>query len=148
MEKQIKLARYRNTPYSVLYEGKKYVWNPAKNGQPSVREVSEELFDYLTVNSLCFNRGQLVVVDEKKEELEKHIDDIESYKANIHTKEEIEKILKGNLQKMKSELNKITDDSEKQFVISVAKEMQDDLTKSKIDFIAEWRGVKSEILFD
>ena len=49
---------------------------------------------------------------------------------------------------MKSELNKITDDSEKQFVISVAKEMQDDLTKSKIDFIAEWRGVKSEILFD
>lgn len=148
MSKQIKLARYRNTPYSVLYEGKQYVWNPAKNGKASVREVSEELFDYLTVNSLCFDRGQLVIVDEAKEELEQHIEDVESYKSNVHTQEEIEKILKGNLQKMKSELNRITADAEKQFVISIAKELQQDLTKSKIDFIAEWRGVKPEILFD
>ncbi|MBD1379210.1 hypothetical protein [Metabacillus arenae] len=150
----IKLARYRNTSYFArcfLSGGEKqYTWTGAKGNRIDIKEVPQEVFDYLSMNSQCFDNGELVIVEDTEEskQAKEHIADIESYENNTHTKEEIEKILKGNFPKMKKELNDITVDSEKQFVLSVAQEMQDELAKGKIDFLAEWLGIDSAILFD
>lgn len=150
----IKLARYRNTNYFVrcpLSGGEKqYTWTGAKGTKVDIKEVPEDVFDYLTMNSRCFDNGELVIVQDSegsKEALE-NIADIESYENNTHSKDEIEKILKGNFPKMKKSLSEITVDSEKQFVLSVAQEMADELAKGKIDFLAEWMNVDADILFD
>ncbi len=150
----VKLARYRNNGYFVraftTNGEKQYSWAGAKKGKIDTKEVPEEVYDYLTMNSVCFDKGELVVVDENEnaEELKQAIVDRESYDKNTHSKEEIEKILKGNFPKMKKALNDIDSDSEKQFVVSIAQEMSDDLAKGKIDFIAEWMGTDADILFD
>lgn len=150
----IKIARYRNTNYFVrcpLAGGEKqYTWTGAKGSKVDVKEIPEEVFDYLTMNSRCFDNGELVIMQESKESKEavENIADKETYEKNTHTKDEIVAILKGNFGKMKKELNDITVDSEKQFVLSVAQEMADDLAKGKIDFIAEWMGTEADILFD
>lgn len=39
---------------------------------------------------------------------------------------------------MKSELKKITSDSEKRFVFEISEEIKDDLTTGKVDFIEAW----------
>lgn len=151
----VKLERRRNTGYFVrafISTGEKqYVWSGAKNGKTDVKSVPEEVYEYLTMNSVCLEQGELVLVEEdeaKKAELEQSINDQELYKENTHTQKEILDILNGHHMKMKSELSKITVDSEKDFVIQVAKENADKLAKGKIDFLAEWYGVDSGILFD
>lgn len=151
----IKLARHRNTPYFVrapISSGEKqFSWSGAKGNRVDVKEVPEEVYEYLTMNSICFDKGELVLVEkdkEKAEELKQSIVDVDTYEKNTHTKEEIEKILKGNFPKMKKALSEITVDSEQQFVLSVAKEMADELAKGKIDFVGEWLGIDSNILFD
>lgn len=150
----VKLARYRNTNYFVrvpLSGGEKqYTWTGAKGNKIDIKEVPQEVFDYLTMNSLCFDKGELVIVGEEKEieEAINNIADPESYEKNVHTKEEIEKILKGNFPKMKKILGEITVDAEKQFVISVAQELVNDLPKGKIDFLAKWMNTEADLLFD
>jgi hypothetical protein len=150
----IKLARYRNTNYFVrcpLAGGEKqYTWTGTKGKKVDIKEIPQDVFDYLTMNSLCFDNGELVIVEDSEEskQAKEHIGDKESYTKNTHTKEEVEKILTGNFPKMKKALNDITVDSEKQFVLSVAQEMSNDLAKGKIDFLAEWMNVDADILFD
>jgi len=150
----VKLGRYRNTGYFVrayTSQGEKqYSWSGRKGDKVDVKEVPQEVYDYLTMNSIALDKGELVIMEdnENADELKDSIVDQESYDNNTHSKEEIEKILKGNLPKMKKELNKITSDSEKQFVISVAQDQIDSLAKGKVDFLAEWMGVDSEVLFD
>lgn len=150
----VKLARNRNTAYFVrcpLAGGEKqYTWARARNGKTDVHEVPQEVFDYLTLNSRCFDEGELEIVeesDEKLKELKGNLGDPESYENNTHKEDEIEKLLKGNFPKMKSALNAITSDSEKQFVISVAKKIASGLAKGKIDFLSQWMNVESDILF-
>ncbi|WP_368900849.1 hypothetical protein [Oceanobacillus oncorhynchi] len=150
----VKLERRRKTGYFVrafTSQGEKqYVWSGIKNGRTDVKEVPDEVYEYLTMNSVCFDKGELAVFESdktKKSNLEQSIGDQESYKQNSHTQKEIQDILNGHHMKMKSELNKITVDSEKDFVIDVAKDMADKLAKGKIDFLAEWYGVESDILF-
>ena len=48
---------------------------------------------------------------------------------------------------MKKSLDEITIDSEKQFVIDVAQEMSDDLTKGKVKSLGEWMGVEKRYSF-
>ncbi|MNF66340.1 hypothetical protein D3C84_481290 [compost metagenome] len=154
MSEKIKLARYRNTSYFVKYDAdgsnRQYTWNGSKNGKAEIKEVPREVVDWLSMNSICFDKGELVIVseDEGSKEIKDGIVEIETYENNTHSKEEIEKLLKGNFMKMKSELGKVTVDSEKSFVIEVASELKDDLTKGKLDFLAEWMGIDSAILFD
>jgi len=150
----VKLARYRNTNYFVrvpLSGGEKqYTWTGAKGNKVDIKEVPVEVFDYLTMNSICFDQGELVIVGEQ-EEVEKakeNISNPESYEKNTHTKEDIEKILKGNFPKMKKVLGDITADSEKQFVISVAQEIVEELPKGKVDFLAQWMNTEADLLFD
>ncbi|MCA1021641.1 hypothetical protein [Halobacillus litoralis] len=150
----VKLSRYRNTGYFVrafTSQGEKqYTWSGAKGNKVDTKEVPNEVYDYLTMNSLCFDKGELVIAEDNEdaEDLKQSIDDVEAYDHNTHTKEEIEKILKGNTNKMKKELESVTSESEKQFVISIAQEMAEDMTKGKLDFLAEWMGTDADILFD
>lgn len=155
MSEKVKLARYRNTSYFVRYDAdgssRQYSWNGSKNGKPDIKEVPREVVDWLSMNSICFDKGELVILEDNEttKEIKDGIVEIETYENNTHTQEEIEKILTGNINKMKSELNKITVDSEKQFVIEVASSLKDELTKGKLDFLAGWMGiVDSSILFD
>jgi hypothetical protein len=150
----IKLARYRNTNYFVrcpLAGGEKqYTWTGAKGKKVDIKEIPQDVFDYLTMNSVCFDNGELVIVEDNEEskQAKEHISDQDSYTRNIHTKKEIEDILTGNFPKMKKTLNEISVDSEKQFVLSVAQEMSADLAKGKIDFLAEWMNLSADVLFD
>lgn len=153
MEK-IKLARHRNTSYFVKYDAdgsnRQWSWAGSRNGRVDVKEVPKEVVEWLQMNSICFDKGELVIVEDNDftKEVKDGIVEIETYENNTHSKEEIEKLLNGNINKMKSELKKITVDSEKQFVIEVASTLKDDLTKGKLDFLSEWMGVDSDILFD
>lgn len=52
---------------------------------------------------------------------------------------DIEKMLKGNFMKMKSELDTIEEKHVKDRIISIAKEI-DDLARGKIEFLAKWSG--------
>lgn len=154
MSEKVKLARYRNTSYFVRYDAdgsnRQFTWNGSKNGKAEIKEVPREVVEWLSMNSICFDKGELVIIeeDEKAKEIKDGIVEIETYENNTHTQEEIEKILNGNINKMKAELKKITVDSEKQFVIEVASSFKDDLTKGKLDFLAEWMGIDSSILFE
>lgn len=154
LSETIKLARYRHTPYYVrcTVNGgeKKYVWAGSKNNRAEIKEVPKEVVDYLLINSTCFDKGELVILEDNEhaKEAVDNITEKEKYKNNSHSREEIEKLLKGNINKMKSELNKIDVDSEKQFVLEIAKDMKDDLTNGKVQFLADWLNVPMDLLFD
>ncbi|MDE1403265.1 MULTISPECIES: hypothetical protein [Bacillus subtilis group] len=156
MAETVKLARYRNTSYFVGDTGdgthKQYTWAGSKNGKADIKEVPKEVVEWLTMNSVCFDKGELVIVDEddSTKELKESIVDAEAYTNNTHTKEEISKMIKtGNIAQMKNKLEKITVDSEKQFVIDVASEFSDDIPAGKLKALAEWMGVEDpSLLFD
>ncbi|MGK4040943.1 hypothetical protein AB0Y20_01480 [Heyndrickxia oleronia] len=154
MSEKVKLARYRNTSYFVRYDAdgsnRQYSWNGSKNGKPEIKEVPREVVDWLQMSTICFDKGELVLVEDNEitKEVKDGIVEHETYENNTHTQEEIEKLLKGNINKMKAELKKITVDSEKQFVIEVASTFKDELTKGKLDALADWMKIDPSILFD
>ena len=154
MNETVKLARYRNTSYFVKYTGngqeRQYTWSGSKNGRPDIITVPRDVVDWLTMNTLCFDKGQLVILEDEVvvKEIKDTITEVDAYENNTHTKDEIEKLLGGNINKLKAELKKITVDSEKQFVIDTASDIKDDLTKGKLDALAEWMGVSADILFE
>lgn len=146
MEEMIKLKRNRTTSYTVNYptmsggKPKTFKWAGSKGKQTSIVNVPMEVFDWLTLNTACFKNAELVVVedsDSAKEAVDM-IPDVEDYKANAHSKEDIITLLKGNFPKMKKELKTITSSSEKRFVLDVADEIRDELINSKTDFLEEW----------
>ncbi|MCM3110031.1 hypothetical protein [Lederbergia lenta] len=152
MEKTIKVARYRSFPYIVNYltngGTKTYQWAGSKGKKVDIKPIPEEVVDYLMMNSACFRQGDLVIIEDTEDakELVENIDDVDQYKNNSQNKDEITKILTGNFNKMKSELNKVTNKDQKKFIVDTAKEIKLD-SDSKLKFIAEWFGVKRDILF-
>jgi len=152
-EKLIKVARYRTTDYILNYPTnaggvKTYIWSGSKGNRVDVKKLPQEVIDYLLVNSLCFKNGDLAIVEDTQEskEIVESMPEKEEYKANTHSREEAEKLLKGNFNKMKAELNKITNKDEKKFFIEVAKEIGLD-SHGKLKFLADWYGVKFDLLF-
>lgn len=151
-EKTIKIARYRNTPYVVNFTTnggiKTYQWSGSKGTKIDIKPIPEEVVEYLLMNSACFRKGELKIIEDTPEakEVVSNIDDIEQYQNNSHSKEEIQKFLEGNFMKMKAELGKITNKDEMKFVIDTAKEIKLD-SNSKLKFLSEWYGVKQDILF-
>lgn len=149
----IKIARYRTTPYIVNFTTnggiKTYSWTGSKGSKIDTKPVPEEVVDWLVMNSVCFRDGELAIIEESEQakEIVSNIDDIEEYKNNTHSKDQAVKILEGNINKMKSELKKITNKDEKKFFVDVAKEINLD-SSAKQTFLAEWYGVKKDILFD
>lgn len=149
----IKLARYKNTPYIVNFEKKKYTWAGCKGKSVSIKEVSDELVDFLTMQTKAFENGELTILDiDKNEEAKEYVDNMlekEKYEANSISKEELITLLTGNYKKMEKELNKITSQSTKDFVLSIAQEIGLD-SATKQSFIKEWLGsqLSTEELFD
>jgi hypothetical protein len=148
----IKIARYRTSPYIVNYTVsggiKTYSWSGSKGKKVDIKPIPEEVVDWLVMNSACFREGELAIIEdtEQAKEIVSNIDDVEEYKKNTHSKEDAVKLLEGNVNKMKSELKKITNKGEMKFFIDVAKEIKLD-SNAKLTFLAEWYGVKKDILF-
>lgn len=141
MEEKITLIRYSNIPFTVNYDNKKYVWAGSKGNIVSKKAIPIEVYDFLTSFTTTFEDGELVV-DENSElakELVENIVDKEAYENNAISKEDLIKILNGNINKMKSELEKITCDTTKRFVLATAKEIKVS-NANKQKFIKEWLG--------
>jgi hypothetical protein len=152
-ENLIKVARYRNTPYSVNpprgANWKPIVWSGSKGEKMDTQPVPEEVIQYLVMNSVCFKDGELIIIEDTEEAKEavNGIVDIDEYKENAHSKEEIIKLLNGSIQKMKTVLSKIENVQEKNFVIDIAKEIKLD-SNSKLKFLSEWMNIPQDILFE
>ncbi|AKO91914.1 hypothetical protein BEH_07245 [Priestia filamentosa] len=152
MGKEIKIARYRNTPYTVNFTTnggmKTYKWTGVKGKKADIKPIPEEVVDWLLMNSICFREGELKIIEDTEEAKQavENIDDKEAYENNSHSKEEVISALEGNFNKMKSVLNKVTNKDEKKFIIDVAKEIKLD-SNAKLKFLAEWYGIKQDILF-
>ena len=145
------LIRNKNIPYTVNYEGKKYVWAGSTGTRISKKPVPLDVYDYLSSFTTTFQNGDLVVepTSIQAQELEDNMLDKEAYALNGISKEEVIELLKGNLKKMECELNKVTSDSTKRFVMSIAKEVKvTNSTKQK--FLKDWVGntLSIEDIFD
>lgn len=150
-EKFIKVARYRAGDYTVNYDmnGRllTYKWAGSKDNKVDIKEIPDYVVDWLMMSTTALKSGSLVIVPtEETKDLIENIDNEDEFKNNIHTREEVIKMLEGNFNKMKSELNKITEKSEKQFITDIAQEIKID-SASKREFLAKWIGVEVEMLF-
>lgn len=140
MEK-VTLVRQKPGQYTVNYENKRYVWAGSKGNVVSKKDVPRDVYDWLTMFTSTFSRGELVLEEKQEniEELKEQIFEQEEYEANSISKEEIIKILNGNFKKMESELKKIETESTKKFVLEVAREIELE-SAAKQKFIKEWLG--------
>ena len=150
-EKMIKVSRYRDGEYTVNYNmnGRlvSYKWAGSQGNKVDTKEIPDYVIDWLIMSTTAIKNGSLVIEkDEASKEIIKNIGYENDTKDVIHTREEIETILKSAITKMKAELNKITNQTEKDFIINVAQEMKID-SVGKREFLAEWMGISVEMLF-
>ena len=145
MEKVV-LARYKQSDFTVRYNNKKYVWAGSKGNIISKKEVPFDVYEWLAHQTSTLAQGELVLdkSNEKIEELKENIYEIDEYEANALSKEEVKKLLEGNIKKMKAELEKVDVMSTKSFVLSVAKEIGLE-SAAKQKFIKEWLGTSLSI---
>jgi hypothetical protein len=150
---QVKVYRYRLSQYIVNFPTpsgiQTYLFAGSKKGTTEYKMLPSEVINWLKTSSTCFENGELVVDTtdlEKSDEIFIDKTELAEYEKNSHTREDIEKILTGNVNKMKSELNKITSDSEKKFVIEVAKDLKLDSTSKRV-FIAAWTDLDIDMIF-
>ncbi|MBM7835740.1 hypothetical protein [Clostridium sardiniense] len=152
MEEQIILERHRQNPYTVNYENKKYEWLGARNGVPSVKKVPREVYDFIAMGTSALESGKLVlgkkISDELKKDLLEEIPDVEKYEKNALTKEEVEKMLKGNLKSLEKAFSEIEEAATKQFIYKVAKEIKiENANKQKMIKDLLGSGLSIEELF-
>lgn len=136
------LERHRLGNYIINHEGKSYIIPGSKGSIVGKKEVPYSVYEYLTMFTTCFKNGELLIVakdEDQKEALLENMYESEDYKINGLTKEEVTAILQGNYKKMESELNKITNNSTKSFVLEVAKEIKIS-SAAKQKFIKDWVG--------
>ena len=150
-EKMINVSRYRDGEYTVNYmmNGRPvtYKWAGSQGSKIDTKPIPEYVVDWLIMSTTAIKNGSLVIEkDETSKEIIKNIGYEEDIKDVVHTREEIEAILKGNINKMKSELKKITNETEKDFVINIAQEIKID-SVGKREFLAEWMGIDVNMLF-
>ena len=150
-EKMINVSRYRDGEYTVNYmmNGRPvtYKWAGSQGNKIDTKPIPEYVVDWLIMSTTAIKNGSLVIEkDETSKEIIKNIGYEEDIKDVVHTREEIEAILKGNINKMKSELKKITNETEKDFVINIAQEIKID-SVGKREFLAEWMGIDVNMLF-
>ena len=145
MEKVV-LVRHKNAEFSVNYENKRYLWAAAKGDIASKKEVPLEVYEWLAMQTTTLSQGELVLdkSNENIEALKENIYEIDEYEANSLSREEIVKLLEGNIKKMKSEFEKINVDSTKSFIMSVAREIGLE-SSAKQKFLKEWLGTELTI---
>ncbi|NFH40686.1 hypothetical protein [Clostridium sporogenes] len=152
-ENKIKVARYKNLSYGVYYEDqgirKPYIWSGSKGNLIDTKEIPETVVNWLIQNSNAFDDAELVIIEdtEQAKEIVGNIENIEEIKENIYTRKQVEEILAGNFMKMKSDLEKVTLKTEKDFICRIAKEIGID-SVGKQKFLAEWAGKKREVIFE
>ncbi len=151
-DKMIKLSRRRAGEYTVNYDMNGrivvYRWAGSVGNRIDTKAVPDYVVDWLIMNTTAISNGNLVI--EKDEDSKEIIDNIayeDSFGDSTHTREEIEKLLKGNTNTMKARLNKIDNPLEKDFIATVAQEMKID-SVGKRSFLAEWMGISVDMLFD
>lgn len=137
------IANYENGVNKI-----RYAWRGAEKGKVMTQAVPRDVYEWLLYSTSAIRDGELQIAESepKIEEIKSHIPELEEYTANSHSKEEVIKLLKGNIGKMKAELNKVTSQAEKRFIKSVADELnegEEGLPKGKNDFISEWLKLKS-----
>lgn len=145
MEKVI-LERHKIGDYIINFESKSYIIPGSKGKIIGTKEVPYSVYEYLTMFTDCFKDGELVIQVKTNDEKELLSDFYgkEEYEANALKKDDIVKLLSGNLKKMESELNKITSNTTKRFVLDVAKEIKvENATKQR--FLKEWLGLELPI---
>jgi len=143
-DKKVKLERRRNTAFTVNCPktNKTFIWNGAAGNKIDSKEIPQETYDWLFVSTTTFTSGELVPSElEAIEELQESLDeeDKERVQNNINTRAEIVELLEGNTNSMKAKLEKITEKSEKTFVIDIAKEIKLD-SAAKREFLSKWSG--------
>lgn len=145
MEKVI-LARYKQSDFTVSYENKRYVWAGSKGDIVSKKAIPVEAYEWLASQTSTLKDGELVLdkSNENIEELKENIYEIEEYEVNSLSKEEIKKLLEGNIKKMKAELEKIEVETTKSFIMSVAREIKLE-SSAKQKFLKEWLGTELTI---
>ena len=150
-EKMINVSRYRDSEYTINYDmnGRllTYRWAGSQGNKIDTKPVPDHVVDWLVMSTSAISNGSLVIEkDELSKEIIENIGYEDEIKNVVHTREEVEKILGGAINKMKSELKKITNQTEKDFVINVAQDMKID-SVGKRDFLAEWMGLDVNMLF-
>ncbi len=150
-EKTVRVSRYRNGDYVVNYDvgGRlvTYKWAGCQGDRIDTKEIPVYVVDWLIMNTNAINNGSLVIEkDEDSKEIRENINYEEVTKNFTHTRQEIETLLKGNYNRMKSQLNQITNKSEKEFIINVAQDLKLD-SVAKREFLSDWIGIKSDMLF-
>lgn len=142
MEDKKVLVEYDGIPafkvnYNNPYTGKpeRYVFPAYKAGSKRKRtmEITEECYYFLKDETSTFKEGILRIVTEEAPEPIKEeqvayeqevIDTTPEYEDNAITKEEIEKIMKGNKATMVKRLSKIESSMQKQYVVEMIKELK------------------------
>jgi len=99
--------------------------------------MDEDDIYYLDTICTLFKRGMLVVDDEN---VNLQLGFMEK-SSNIKTEDEIKNILTGNFLKMKKDLSLITEAHTKDLVYNVAKSIGNELSGSKLKYIAEFCGM-------
>lgn len=151
-QKIIKLARNRSYPFVVNFstsEGfvKSYEWAGSKGSYVDIKEIPEEVVQYLMMNTVTFVDGELTIVEDSDVAKETIENLPEEYQNNGHTKEQIIELLNGDIKVLKAELNKIEDKGEINFFCEVAKEIKLD-SSAKKKALAEKIKMPVDILFE
>ncbi|QJI52501.1 hypothetical protein [Psychrobacillus phage Perkons] len=152
MKETVKLSRIRPTEYSVNYNNGltniPFRWAGAKDSNVMSLDVPMEVFNYLNLQTKAIRTGALVISkDEVKfEEVKGMISDVEEYENNSLSRDEIITLLKGNINKMKSELNKVNARSAKLFIKQIKDELEqsEGMNSKKSEFVDEWFVSKDE----
>lgn len=156
--KDVILERRRATDYLVNFNtgfGKPvpYLFAGAKHGRPSKRPVPFEVYDWLVLYTDALKNGELILAEDNGEDTIKDLvtgitdEELKEISDNSHSYEEIQAILEGNINTMKSKLKKITQLEEKRFVVKVMNDIKakDGFNDKKEAFIKEWAAVEFEV---
>jgi hypothetical protein len=151
-DKKIKLERRRNTAFTVNCPktNKTFIWNGAVGNKIDSREVPQDTYDWLFMSTTTLTAGELVPCEiEDIEELKDSLDseDKEKIENNVNTRKSIVDMLSGDTNSMKAKLKKITEKSEKTFIIDVAREIKLD-SSAKREFLSKWIGYEIDFSED
>ncbi len=141
----IDVVNKRNSSYTLsLPNGDYYEWLPASNGFEDIRELSFRDIQYVHSTSSTFKKGYLYI---NNEDARKRLGlDIAKVKTLTMSRDEITKLLKGNMAQIKK-LSELKDSREMmQEVIDVAKELRIN-NKTKLDYLSELSGVPVDLIY-
>lgn len=146
-EKTVKLERKQTTPYHCCYispngrDYEEYTWNGSRRGYRNIVEVPKYVYNWLRYNTNALAKGNLVLVQEGKNDVK---DVVKAVKA--FTYDETVELLKGNISKLKKEINEKTPKHIIDETIRIANAINLD-SSSKREYLAGLIGHKDNVEF-